>query len=192
MVSVQHMVYSMENLFSPSYRARGFVMFRHPVKRIVDQFYYRQHATWERTYDADLAVMSLEQFAVSDKLVENLYVRELNQLQSDIDVTVAQVNLAKEILRRKFVVGITEWFDVGMVRFEKYFGWWDQYNVLGNITTNNCHYRVIEDGDTVGNYPKVPNNEDLYSIIATRNWADLELYHYAKTLFAEQAKLLSN
>ena len=190
-VSIQNLVYAGETLFTPSYRGRGFVMMRHPVKRAVDLFYYRQHATWERTYDAELAVMSLEDYVASDKVVENLEVRMLNNLKDfSVEVTEAHVAVAKEILRRKFVVGIFEWFDVSMVRIEKYFGWWEQHKVMSNLTVNNCHYRIIEHGDHIGNFPKVPDKENIYSILMTRNWADVELYHYSKTLFAEQAKLL--
>lgn len=190
-VSVQHMKYAAENLFTTAYRARGFVMLRHPVKRAVDEFYYRQHATWERSYDTDLAAFSLEKFANSDKLVENAVVRMLNGLTDvNVEINEAHVAMAKEILRRKFLVSIFEWFDVGVVRLEKYYGWWDQHDVLTNSTVNHCHYNVIVKGDHIGAHPRVPEKEEIYSKIMTRNWADMELYQYAKTLFAEQAKLL--
>jgi hypothetical protein len=182
--------YAGESFFTSSYRARGFAMMRHPVKRVEDQFYYRQHATWESGYDIAMATMSLEEFSKSDKLIENFEVRSLLKKGASTDITEADVALAKEILRQKFIVGIFEWFDVSIVRFEKYFGWWDDKHVLQNTTVNWCHFKMIDVMDHIGTFPKVPTSEAIEDTINTRMWADVELYHYAKTLYNEQAKLL--
>ena len=98
-----------------------FVMMRHPVKRIIDQFYYLQRSTWvgHEDYDIDLGTMSLAQYALSDKLIENYMVRTLLDLTDTFELTKSHVDQAKEILRRKFLVGIIEWFDVSVHRFEK-------------------------------------------------------------------------
>jgi hypothetical protein len=189
-IMTPYVEYAGANLFNSTYRARGFVMMRHPVKRVVDQFYYRQHATWESNWDIDMATMSLQQFSVSNKLIENFEVRQLLGKTTDFAITVEDLELAKEILRQKFVVGIFEWFDISVVRFEKYFGWWTDKDVLNNLTINWCHFKIIGTMDHVGNYPKVPTTEEIEDTIMTRMWADVELYHYAKTLFNEQAKLL--
>jgi hypothetical protein len=180
-----------ENFFSSTYKARGFAMMRHPAKRVEDQFYYRQHATWEGNFDMEMATMSLAEFASSDKLIENFEVRSLLQMEATIDITEADVALAKEILRQKFIVGIFEWYDISVVRFEKYFGWFDEYEVLDNTTVNWCHFKWIDYMDHVGSFPKVPTAEQIQDTIMTRMWADVELYHYAKNLFAEQSKLLA-
>ena len=113
--------------------------------------------------------------------MENIEVRMLNGI-TDVTtpITDEHVKIAKEILRRKFVVGIFEWFDVGMVRFEKFFGWWERYDVLNNLTINECHSAIIESGGEVGNFPKIDRAEEVYSKILSRSWADVELYHYAK------------
>jgi hypothetical protein len=135
--------------------------------------------------------MSLEDFIASNQFMNNFEVRMLNGITDfTTPITDAHVAMAKEILRRKFVVGIFEWFDVGMVRFEKYFGWWKQFKVLNNLTINNCHYSIIESGDAQIAQPKVENVQQIYAGIMSRSWADVELYHYARTLFADQAKLL--
>lgn len=188
--TTQHMTYAAENLFNVTYKARGFTMLRHPVKRVVDQFYYQQHATWENSWDVEQATMSLKEFSTSDKMIENFVVRSLVGLDSTMTVLPEHVHLASDILRRKFVVGIFEWFDKSIMRFEKYFGWWEVHDILANMTVNNCHFKATRWSDHVGNHPRVPKGEDTYSIIMTRNWADVELYHEAKTLFAEQSKLL--
>jgi hypothetical protein len=192
-LTTQHLAYAGTAIFNQvtsTYKGRVFAMFRHPVKRLVDQFYYRQHATWESTFDADLAAMWLDDYSMSDKFVENFEVKSLLGIKHDATLTVADLDVAKEVLRRKVIVGIFEWFDVSIVRFEKYFGWWTSANVMQNYTINNCHYDFIEGGDHQGNHPPVPHKETTYKRLEVRNWADNELYHYAKNLFAEQAKLL--
>ena len=210
---------SMTILFNTTYRARGFIMFRHPVKRAIDQFFYRQHATWEKTFDPDVAVMLLNEYVKSDAFVENFVTRSLvGKTRSVIDVTEQDVALAKEILRRskfnhaknqpnhimtnplhivlrhclvaEFMVGIFEWFNAGIMRFDHYYGYWDEYDMDHNSTIANCHYKLIKWGDHVGNYPKVHNEEDTIEILGQRDWADVELYHYAKTLFHEQTSLV--
>eukprot|EP00540_Astrosyne_radiata_P022746 CAMPEP_0116835082 /NCGR_PEP_ID=MMETSP0418-20121206/7350_1 /TAXON_ID=1158023 /ORGANISM="Astrosyne radiata, Strain 13vi08-1A" /LENGTH=155 /DNA_ID=CAMNT_0004464715 /DNA_START=120 /DNA_END=587 /DNA_ORIENTATION=+ len=153
-------------------------------------FFYRQHATFESSFDADLAAMSLYQFSLSDKLVENFEVKSLNGITDNTVITVDHVTVAKEILRQKFLVLIFEWFDISIVRMEKYFSWWTSLGVWDNFTINSCHFEFVEYGDHVGNHPMVPTVEDTLENFLVRNWADTELYHYAKILFAEQAKLL--
>lgn len=181
-------------LYDISHKGHLFVMLRHPVKRAFDLFYYRQRATWDN-FDPDLAKMKIEDYAESDKLIENFMVRSLVGKKS-VDVDENDVALAKEILRQKFIVGIAEptWYDKSVVRFEKYFGWWDDKAVLTNQTVNYCHHREITDGNHFGNHPRALAGSDVKNpknIISVRNWADMELYAYAKkTLFKQQAVLV--
>jgi len=176
-------------MFTGAHKGRLFVMLRHPIKRIVNQFYYRQRATWEADYDTELAGMSLEDYAQSDKFVDNFVVRSLLNKVTE-DISPSHVETAKHILRRKFLVGVTEWFDLSLVRFERYFGWWDDYSVMGNTTVNYCHHRKIMDHNPTGTYPTSEPGSVAYQKIAVRNWADFELYFYAKNLFYQQASLV--
>lgn len=126
-------------LFKTTSQARLFTMMRHPVKQAIDMFYYEQRATWAGPddYDFEKGYMSLAKYAISDKVVENVMVRSLAGVSDDEEVTSAHVEIAKDVLRRKFLIGIIEWFDLSVVRFEKYFGWWDQKEVWAD----RCVYR---------------------------------------------------
>jgi len=187
-----HLSYAGANLFEGGHKARGLVMMRHPVKRMIDHYFYRQSIHNGANIDTQIPTLSLEEYVDSDQMLENFEVRLLNGItDSTAEITEEHLVIAKEILRRKFIVGIFEWFDVGMVRFEKYFGWWDKYNVMNDMAVNNCHFSLIEGRDYLTNFPKVEKNaEKIYTTIMRRNWADIELYQYAKALFAEQAKLI--
>ncbi len=55
---------------------------------------------------------------------------------------------------------------------------------------NDCHYELIHDGDTIGQHPFWDNADKAYQMITVRNWADVELYVYAKHLFALQEELV--
>lgn len=190
-VMTPYISYAGSNLFVGAEKARGFAMFRHPMKRAIDQFFYRQHATFDTSsFEKELAMMDLLTYVKSNKLVENYEVRSLLEMNNVVDITPAHVEQAKEILRQKFLVGIFEWYEASVIRYEKYFGWWDELDVLNNYTINNCHFTVIGLLDHVGSYPKVPNSEEVENILKTRMWADVELYHYAKILFNEQEELL--
>lgn len=178
-----------EQLFK-TYKARGFVMMRNPVKRIVDEFYFHQHSTQRGDWNVDKAAMALHQYISSEYMVENLVTRTLLKKEEDFDISAAEMEVAKEILRTKFIVGIHEWFDISILRFERFFGYEKRYNVLSNLTINNCHYHSLLYAHHVGNHPYVPNTEEIHEVVYKRNWADFELYQYAKNLFAYQEKLL--
>lgn len=55
---------------------------------------------------------------------------------------------------------------------------------------NNCHFEKIENGDHSGNHIKVNNNDEAFVILSVRNWADIELYMYARYLFVDQSDLI--
>eukprot|EP00568_Trieres_chinensis_P014296 CAMPEP_0183320304 /NCGR_PEP_ID=MMETSP0160_2-20130417/65943_1 /TAXON_ID=2839 ORGANISM="Odontella Sinensis, Strain Grunow 1884" /NCGR_SAMPLE_ID=MMETSP0160_2 /ASSEMBLY_ACC=CAM_ASM_000250 /LENGTH=391 /DNA_ID=CAMNT_0025486977 /DNA_START=102 /DNA_END=1277 /DNA_ORIENTATION=- len=184
----QHLYHS-ALLYDPNHRGRLFVMIRNPIKRAIDQFYYMQRATWEHDYSPEIAMMSLDEYTASDHMVENYVVRSLLNKKSE-DITPSHVETAKHILRRKFLVGLMEWFDLSVVRFEQYFGWWDTHGVLSNTTVSYCHHKKIMDGNHNGKHPMVEPGSLAYRRIAVRNWADFELYFYAKNLFYRQAVLV--
>jgi hypothetical protein len=146
-----HLAYSTQ-LFSTTHMGRGIVMFRNPVKRLIDQFYYQQRSAWlgPDKYDEKLGAMSLLQFSKSSKLVENFMVRSLAHLPDEMDITEEHIDIAKEVLRRKFIVGVMEWFDLSITRFERFFGWWDSSHVWDDRTVNYCHYNKLITGDHIG------------------------------------------
>ena len=102
-------------------RARFFSVMRHPVERAVSLFYYLQNATWERTYDPTLQNMTLEEYATSEKAESNWMVRMLNNEPAAVDER--HLNIAKEILKDKVLIGLTEKMEDSVARFYSYFGW---------------------------------------------------------------------
>jgi hypothetical protein len=173
-------------LFDSSHKGRVFTMFRHPVRRIVDQFYYRQAATWDLSFDPNLRTMSIDDYAVSDLVYDNLMVRILADVSRSKHVTPEQLELAKNILRQKVLVGIQESFEASVVRFEQYFGWFQKYNVATDARVNQCHTDQVA---SMPNFPEIATDGEAWQTLSVRNWADLELYEYAKHLFTQQNAL---
>ena len=61
-------------------KGRMFALFRHPIERLTSIFYYLQKATWEPTYDPQLAQMTIDDYARSEKCESNWLVRSLGKL----------------------------------------------------------------------------------------------------------------
>jgi len=172
-------------------------MLRHPIKRTIEQFYYRQAITWASSFDPELAQMSIQQFASSDKVVENLLLRTLNRLEDPsiqdhrFKITRRHVEFAKTVLRTKVLVGIYEWYEASIIQFENYFGWIDLFHVLDDPVMNQCHFRISNETKSIVLPQEARRGEEAFQILAARQWADLELYHFAKRLFREQTLIVA-
>jgi hypothetical protein len=117
----------------------------------------------------------------------------------------AQVDLdvAKEILRRKCIVGLLGEKGESMKRFEKFFGWdagasrdyidaTELHAAPGasrwkNAKDEECRDRLLYWGWINKNkHPTVEEGSGVYRLLESRNRYDIELYMYARQLFEEQ------
>ena len=57
--------FAVEHLFDEKTKGRVYVLFRHPIDRLVSKFYYLQTATWERTYAPSWKKLSILEWAES-------------------------------------------------------------------------------------------------------------------------------
>lgn len=94
------------------------------------------------------------------------------------------LNLAKEILRTKFVIGLYNRMQKSMEHFEKYFGW----RVLNNDHREQCvgqHLaNMVNKNDVSMEIPA--ENSKAYKALLAINYFDVELYRYGKVLFQRQ------
>lgn len=119
-----------EHLFSPEHRGRIFALFRNPVDRAVSKFYYLQTATWERTYRPEWVGMSVVEWATKHNLDENFLVKKILGKKLSDTADVGDLVIAKEIIRRRFVVGLMTDMEESIRRFNI---------VLGLQMTDVCH-----------------------------------------------------
>eukprot|EP00957_Ditylum_brightwellii_P083728 6363817-Ditylum_brightwellii.AAC.1 len=111
--------------------------------------------------------------------------------------TLADIAVAKDVLRRKCIVGLTSNFDGSLKRFNHYFGW-DQRmeNQLNNDkgSERDCSQEVIDRraSDYNFNFPQIDEGTPLWDEIEKANELDMELYRYILELFEEQSSMFSS
>lgn len=171
-------------------KGRLFATFREPISRAVSMFKYLQYADWEPTYNPEFKSWSLEQYARSEQIENNWMTRHLsNELTGEL--TSAHLQVALDVLRRKFLVGLVNRMDESMERFEAYFGW--RY-IMNPTAQETCRESLFTIGTNANrNKIKVPSESDIvYDLIARQNVFDIELYKYIEMLFEEQEEFVKD
>ena len=77
----------------------------------------------EPTYNPSLANMTIEEWTVSGKAENNWLTRTLVGDMESLDISQDHLELAQDIIQRKFVVGLTTEMGLSWKHFRQYFGW---------------------------------------------------------------------
>lgn len=121
-ISTSEFQFASMMLFTPQRKARMFALFRHPIDRAVSKFYYLQKATWEPTYNKVWAKMSFKEWASRDRGDNNWMVRKLIGKGPRDQLNVQDLDLAMELVRAKFVVGLMGKMEESVHRFNLMLG----------------------------------------------------------------------
>lgn len=105
--------------------------------------------------------------------------------QYEGEVSAQHLDLAKEILRTKFVIGLLPELGKSLEHFEKYFGW----QILNRPHRKKCVEELISGGSNRNNSPRrMPSiGSREYDVLMGQFQLDIELYRYAQQLFQEQS-----
>ncbi|KAL9180809.1 hypothetical protein ACHAXT_011262 [Thalassiosira profunda] len=162
-------------LFKPEHKGRAFAMLRHPVLRA--ETLYNTLAS--RRDDSGLAA-----FVESFDYIDNWVVRSLTNIKtgalSDDDLLVA-----KGILARKFLVGISEYTEETIKRLEMYYGW-------GKPRREDCVSKHLAHQHEREEKSAIERGSYEWEVIAAKDKYDLMLYYYALELFVKQGSTLFN
>lgn len=159
---------------------------RHPVERAVSLFHYLKKATWEPTFSERLRkIKSVEDYAISEFAEDNWMVRFLTNKMTTM-VTRDDLEIAKEILRRKFIVGILLDTRGSVERYLHYFGW--NYNDL-TPEQQKCMNKKLSVGSNKNKHDIVEEGTMGWRILRANNLLDLELYDYVLQLYEEQGQM---
>ncbi len=172
------------DLFDRDHRGRIFTLLRNPVHQAASVYYHLRNATRDDpAYDRAVRVMTLEEYATSPKIRSNPLTRLLTNDDKG-KITDHHIDLAKEILKQKVLIGIEERFDESIIRFQNYFGWHsqDQKSCMDEQKMKAVLQRKP--------HPVMEGESAAYRLLAKRNWADMELYRFAVRLFEEQDILI--
>jgi len=177
-------IYDALQIFTHTRKARLFILFRHPVERAISKYFYIKVATWERNYKPQVANMTLFDYADSKLCYNNWVTRRLvNKMEGDL--THADLQVAKEILRRKTLVLLLEDIDGAVKRLRNFFGWdtelldqEQQFCLKEHMHSNPINVNKNKD------YVEPGGPE--WDAVKKKNLIDLELYYYAKELYQLQ------
>jgi len=181
------------SVFDDDNKGRCFTLLRHPIRRAVSMFYYLKDATWEHTYSEVYKSMTIEEYAVSQYAEDNWMVRFLTNEMSGV-VYERHIDLAKQVLESKCIVGLMEEFTPSFKRFNEYFGW-SNHEFGGPVTMSNrgtCVSRVIRNPDNAHTHPTFEEGTEVWNLLMQKNQYDMILYDHAVHLFHEvQNELVS-
>eukprot|EP00985_Skeletonema_marinoi_P025744 scaffold19198_cov167-Skeletonema_marinoi.AAC.1 len=200
------------SLFTSLNQGRMFVLIRHPIEREMARFRYLRRGQFERTKLNDwqrgnLQDMSYVEYAKSEFARDNWMTRELvNKRCIDgkgedgracASLDDKDVHTAKEILRRKALIGLYSDIMGAVQHYGRYFGW-DNARKGGRFedATMFCFQNHILEGmrkDALGGKDLDPNDamehSDAYVALMEKNRHDFELFTYAQTLYKYQVEL---
>ena len=181
------------DLFVKDYDVPGkmFSVFRDPVERVTSMFYYLQKATWEPTYNPDLANMTLEEYASSPLIESNWMVRTLVR-KPEAPLTLDDIEVAKETLNRKCLVGLLDHLEESLDRFDKYFGFGPVEGKADPGEATQCRMDLLGKGGANSNKAAKPialdPTSEAVKTMKIKNWADIILYEYIQRLWKAQAE----
>ena len=187
-VLVSSRILHVSELFDEEHHhGRAFTVMRHPVERTASTFHYLQNAEWERQYSPELKTMSLADYAQLESTANDWMVRWLTGKHAEV-LTRSDLEFAKELLRRKFLILLTDEMKTSVTRLASYMGWSIDDGMMGCIDqhstrTGGANKSTQQEG--AGRPPLEPGTDD-YEALLNINRFDVELYEYAQELFVEQ------
>lgn len=190
-----------------------FSIFRHPVERAISSFYSKQQVH-DVHFDPSLEIYSLTDWANSPQYINDYMVRSLvgklneQSPQNQPPLNRNDLDVAKEILRRKCLIGLTDEKSESLKRFEKFFDWnADEAHRHESVNSEDksaertraekwrksiikdeeCKDRLLHYSWEKKHKHDIPEENDVsYKLLESKNRYDIELYIYARQLFDEQ------
>jgi len=181
-----HIFDATTKLLDPKYQGRLFTAFKHPVDRSIDEYHY----TVTTNNEYFVRNMGLEEYAHSSFMDKDWMVRFLiDKQQGHLDED--DLKMAKEILRKKCLIGLHENIQLSLDFFEEYFGWYSEKGEFNKKVHDHCRAKLMEieedrAREVFERVGPVQRGSDIYKIIVELNSWDMKLYWYAYDLFTEQ------
>ena len=171
-------------------------MMRHPVSRLVSLFYYLGRAEWEDGYREEFRNMTLLEYATSGNgdgfeqiRQDNWMVKYLSRkLKGELDAN--DLQLAKDVLKNKSLIGLTEDYHESMRRFVLFHGIRRDRDGSGGKNQTDCVRELMNQKVNENIHESVHPESQEWKALARANEYDLELYNYAKSLYEEQGNII--
>jgi len=170
--------YEAVDLFNPQHKAKAFTLMRHPVDRFMSDFYQKQ------AKNTDLAIQTIENFLEQDHFEDNWMVRALTKNPEKI-LTSYDLNIAMQILKSKFLIGLAHEMKESVRRFRTYFQWKAAAEIKG---LEQCVNTLSSPSPR--RRPALSRGSKPWNLIVQKNKWDMKLYDYSLHLFDIQGLLL--
>ncbi|KAL7466681.1 hypothetical protein ACHAXS_006975 [Conticribra weissflogii] len=157
------------------------------IERAASLFYFIQDTQWKQpsTRNDQFADISIENFYKGGFAENNWMTRFLTNELTKGELTDEDLSVAKEVLKKKCLIGLLEEKGETFERIEKYFGWKPK-----NSSEQECLEKKLEWAWPMKHrHFNIEEGTDAWYLIANQNKLDLQLYQYAKELFQKQAEL---
>lgn len=186
-VVITSLLYESSRLFKLETRARMFSMFRHPVDRAVSLFHYLQDTQWkaQETFNQELSNISLDDFYHRRLAESNWQVRYLTNQLTKGAVDEDDLNLAKEIVRRKCVVGLFTEKKESLTRFQRYFN----MKLISESDRDELDRNIAFDWPMRHLHDQLEEGSEIWNLIASYNSYDMQLHEYVNEIYKEQVIL---
>ncbi|KAL7493931.1 hypothetical protein ACHAWT_002731 [Skeletonema menzelii] len=164
------------SLFNSNDKAKAFVMMRHPCDRATSMFYFLKGTGYSPVQN-----MTLDDYAKSELIENNWMVRILSESMSG-PIDMDNLDIAKEVLKRKFLVGLLDNKRGSFARFDHYFKWKESPKYASEF---GCRKQLMDE-KYVPKHP-VRKGSETWNLLMEQNRFDIHLYDYAKELFVQQS-----
>jgi len=164
------------SLFNANDKGKAFVMMRHPCDRAASMFYFLKGTGYPPMQN-----MTLDDYAKSELIENNWMVRILSESMSG-PIDMDNLDIAKEVLKRKFLVGLLDNKRGSFARFDHYFKWKESPKYASEF---GCRKQLMDEKYA----PKHPvrKGSETWNLLMEQNRFDIHLYDYAKELFVQQS-----
>ena len=130
------------------------------------------------------------EFVNSPMCYDNWVVRRLiHKMPYNLEITEEDLALAKEIVKRKMLVLLTDDMEGSVERMRQYFGWDEE--VLTDEQRDCIHRYAVEEPRNANPHEELDPDSEEYQAIRNKNLADIELYEYVQQLYQEQGEMIA-
>jgi len=193
-------LFSKKDRYSLPMKGAMFMMSRNPIEREISRFF----STQQQNKKTGVKDFTLSDWINAPAYTDNAMVRQLaGKSDLQLDVSMGDLLVAKEVLRRKCVISLLEEKQESWRRIQQLFH--DRWSMEKREKDAVCQDRMLNWGwknrNSVKTFIDITIEDELqskeegvvdkttYKMIAARNQLDLLLYEYTKYLFVEQTKL---
>ncbi len=135
-------------------------------------------------YGSEIERFSLADYLESSDHIDNWVVRSLTNDKSG-ELTEDHLMVAKGILARKFLIGISEYFEETLGRLEAYY----QLDKPGD---ERCVKKYLKKFEGTSSASTLVRGGEEWNLIVEMENFDIMLYYYALELFTKQASTMFN